>query len=259
PTDEFTLELPNPNVAPANTTAPAISGVTHVGGTLACTTGEWTGKPEPTYAYEWQRDGAQIGGAEGPSYTTTIADGGHKVRCVVTATNVAGSASAPSVPVTVQPATCTGGPIAGLGSALQGPAQNALWIPGYGAVCGAGHEVAYESTTSAAALGAWGFDGGPFDHTKAFLGTDEPPTAAQIKASDTASGTHALVIPVAQTAIAIVANPPANCQIEEITNKQLESVMRGNIKIWNKVQTASGAGCVNAPITRVVRADASGT
>src|SRR6185437_2784979 len=42
PTDEFTLELPNPNVAPANTTAPAISGVTHVGGTLACTTGEWT-------------------------------------------------------------------------------------------------------------------------------------------------------------------------------------------------------------------------
>ena len=67
------------------------------------------------------------------------------------------------------------------------------------------------------------------------------------------------MIPVAQTAIAIVVDPPADCQIEEITNKQLESVMRGNIKIWNKVLTASGAGCVNAPITRVVRGDSSGT
>jgi len=36
-------------------------------------------------------------------------------------------------------------------------------------------------------------------------------------------------------------------------------VMRGNIKIWNKIQTASGAGCTNAPITRVVRAEGSGT
>jgi len=81
----------------------------------------------------------------------------------------------------------------------------------------------------------------------------------QIKAADAASGTHALVIPVAQTAIAIVVNPPSGCQVEEITNKQLESVMRGNIKIWNKIQTASGAGCTNAPITRVVRAEGSAT
>ena len=35
--------------------------------------------------------------------------------------------------------------------------------------------------------------------------------------------------------------------------------MRGSLKIWNKVQTATGVGCVNAPITRVVRAEGSGT
>ena len=76
---------------------------------------------------------------------------------------------------------------------------------------------------------------------------------------ENASGTNVLVIPVAQTAIGVVVNPPTGCEIEEITNKQLESVMRGNVKIWNKIQTATGAGCVNAPITRVVRFEGSGT
>jgi ABC-type phosphate transport system substrate-binding protein len=57
----------------------------------------------------------------------------------------------------------------------------------------------------------------------------------------------------------VVADPPTGCQVSEITNKQLESIMRGTIRIWNKVLTASGAGCVNAPITRVVRSDPSAT
>ena len=68
-----------------------------------------------------------------------------------------------------------------------------------------------------------------------------------------------LIVPVAQTAIAVVVNAPANCEIEEITNKQLESVMRGTIKNWGKIETASGSGCQAAPITRVVRAEGSGT
>src|SRR5262249_35918786 len=36
-------------------------------------------------------------------------------------------------------------------------------------------------------------------------------------------------------------------------------VMQGRIKVWSKVETASGAGCVEAPITRVVRKEGSGT
>ncbi len=119
--------------------------------------------------------------------------------------------------------------------------------------------MSYEASSSGAGLKAWGFDGGSFDKTKAFIGTDEAPTAAQLTSSDAASGSNALVIPVAQTAITVLANPPANCEIEEITNKQLESVMRGTIKNWGKIETASGSGCQAAPITRVVRAEGSGT
>ena len=156
------------------------------------------------------------------------------------------------------PVDCSGSNITGAGSSLQGPAQKQIWIPGYHVLC-PGLTVSYEATSSGAGLSAWGFNGGSFDKTKAFIGTDDAPSAAQIKASNAASGSNALIIPVAQTAIAVVVNPPANCEIEEITNKQLESVMRGNIKIWNKIQTASGPGCVNAPITRVVRAEGSGT
>jgi hypothetical protein len=48
------------------------------------------------------------------------------------------------------------------------------------------------------------------------------------------------------------ASDGSNCQ-------QLESLMRGTIKNWDKLQTATGAGCTGAPITRVVRAEGSGT
>jgi hypothetical protein len=245
--------------APQNLAAPTVAGVPHVGGTLSCSAGEWSGSPEPTFAYEWQRDGMAIVGAGASTYDEVAADGGHQVRCVVTATNAVGSASAASAAVTVQPATCTGGPASGQGSTMQDAAQNDLWIPGYEATCGSGHEISYTATGSAAGLSAWGFNGASFQNSAAFIATEDAPTAAQIKAGDAASGTHALVIPVAQTAIAVVVNPPAGCEVEEITNKQLENVMSGKVKIWNKVLTASGAGCVNAPITRVVRAESSGT
>ena len=157
--------------------------------------------------------------------------------------------------------TCGGSAIAGQGSSLQGSAQTELWASatgGYNALCGK-EQVKYTVSSSGTGLGSWGFKGGAFENKWSFVGSDDGPDTTQIASAKTASGTNVLVIPVAQTAIGIVVNPPTNCEIEEITNKQLESVMRGNIKIWNKIQTASGAGCTNAPITRVVRAEGSGT
>ncbi len=164
---------------------------------------------------------------------------------------------------------CTGSDITGEGSSLQFNAQDKVRIPGFqgpGGLCfekGTEPEVTYLGTGSGAGLNAWDFNGPdetPFDTSRAFTASDEAPDTAQLGNAETAAGgSKALVIPVAQTAIGAVVNPPAGCEIEEITNKQLESVFRGNIKFWGKIQTASGPGCAGSPVTRVVRPDGSGT
>ena len=164
---------------------------------------------------------------------------------------------------------CTGSDITGEGASLQANAHGEVWGPGFqgpGGYCaGKGTEpkVTYLGTGSGAGLAAWDFngpDGTPFDTSRAFTASDEAPGAAQIgNAESAAGGAKVLVIPVAQTAIGVVVNPPAGCTINELTNKQLESILRGNIKFWGKIQTADGAGCAGQPITRVVRPDGSGT
>ncbi len=84
--------------APANTTAPQITGTPTSGQTLSVSTGSWTGTTPITYAYEWQRcDGngvncAPIAGATQATYILTGADVGGKIQVLVTATNNAGSA-----------------------------------------------------------------------------------------------------------------------------------------------------------------------
>jgi hypothetical protein len=79
---------------PVNTVAPVVTGTGYVGFTLTTTDGTWTGSP--TFAYQWQRSGVDIGGATSSTYVVTLADEGVPVRCVVTATNGDGSASANS-------------------------------------------------------------------------------------------------------------------------------------------------------------------
>ena len=92
----------------------------------------------------------------------------------------------------------------------------------------------------------------------AFIGTDEAPSAAQIANVKSKAGSAELaVIPVAQTAISVVANLPAGCELEGITNTVLAGVMEGRIANWSKVEGAEGT--CDSPITRVVRKDDSGT
>ncbi|HVW48410.1 MAG TPA: PKD domain-containing protein [Solirubrobacterales bacterium] len=177
--------------------------------------------------------------------------------CEVTM-NAARNVTATFESESTSPVDCSGSDIGGAGSTLQGPAQGGIWIPGFKALC-PDLTVNYEASSSGAGLTAWGFKGGSFDKSKEFIATDEAPDPTEIAQATAASGSKVLTIPVAQTAIGIVVNPPTGCTISGLTNKQLESIMRGNIKVWAKIQTASGAGCINAPITRVVRADASGT
>jgi hypothetical protein len=85
--------------APANTSLPSVSGTPSQGSSVTCQNGSWTNSPT-SYTYAWTRNGTSIAGASSQSYTIQAADVGQALRCVVTATNGAGSASATSNPVT---------------------------------------------------------------------------------------------------------------------------------------------------------------
>lgn len=86
---------------PVNTKAPAVTGTTQVGKTLSSTTGTWNNSPT-SYKYQWQRSStgtggwANITGATSSTYMLSVLDEEEYVRCVVTAENAGGSASANS-------------------------------------------------------------------------------------------------------------------------------------------------------------------
>src|SRR5919106_1241880 len=92
--------------APAGAKLPSISGTARDGETLTADRGEWSNNPT-SYAYQWQRcnaDGAacaSIAGETTNARLLTGSDVGHRLRVVVTATNVAGSSSAVSAPSAV--------------------------------------------------------------------------------------------------------------------------------------------------------------
>jgi hypothetical protein len=100
-------------VLPVNTVAPSISGTVAIGSTLTASPGTWTGDPTPTFSYQWQRGSSNISGATGSTYTAQFADVGNTLRCVVTATNAAGSASANSANTSSVSAPTIGAAVAG--------------------------------------------------------------------------------------------------------------------------------------------------
>ena len=81
--------------APVNTVLPVISGTAQVGSTLSTTTGTWTESPTG-YTYQWKRGGTNISGATASTYLLVSADNAATITVTVTATNIAGSASATS-------------------------------------------------------------------------------------------------------------------------------------------------------------------
>jgi hypothetical protein len=102
---------------PVNTVAPVVSGTATVGQTLTTTNGTWTGAPAPTFTYQWQRAGSNIGGATSSTYLLVVADVGNAIRCVVTATNPLGAVSANSNATAAVAATVPGAPTIGTATA----------------------------------------------------------------------------------------------------------------------------------------------
>lgn len=96
PTDEVVAAF----ASPENTGAPEIAGNAEVGETLTASAGTWTGNPEPTYEYQWQRSAtsgggswSDISGETDDEYELVEDDEDQYIRCVVTATNSEGSES----------------------------------------------------------------------------------------------------------------------------------------------------------------------
>jgi hypothetical protein len=83
---EFFLDGYVNESAPVNSVAPVISGNDAIGDVLSCTTGTWSGAPVG-YTYQWRRDGTNIGGATGSTYTQVAADIGALMTCIVTETS----------------------------------------------------------------------------------------------------------------------------------------------------------------------------
>ena len=86
-------------LAPWNQTRPIISGAVEAGATLSVSTGTWNGTPPLSYAYQWEscnpqgQECAPILGAEASSYDVGPLEQEDSIRAVVTASNLAGSAS----------------------------------------------------------------------------------------------------------------------------------------------------------------------
>jgi hypothetical protein len=84
------------SVAPTSAATPRIVGAARINTLLACTHGTWDGTAPIAITYSWQhfKSGAfvAIPGATGARYRAKAADRGRRIRCIVSATNAAGSA-----------------------------------------------------------------------------------------------------------------------------------------------------------------------
>jgi Concanavalin A-like lectin/glucanases superfamily len=96
--------LPAP---PAVASSPTVSGTAQAGQTLTASPGIWTGTAPIAYGYQWQScdsTGSKcnaITGATSMTYTSTSTDVGHTLEVSVTASNMAGNATAFSAPTGV--------------------------------------------------------------------------------------------------------------------------------------------------------------
>jgi hypothetical protein len=85
---------PSRDTPPVVIAPPALSGAGRIGAPVTADLGVWGGSPAPGLVPRWQRDGVDIPGADGARYTPVPADDGTDLRCVVTAANPFGTASA---------------------------------------------------------------------------------------------------------------------------------------------------------------------
>jgi hypothetical protein len=98
------LLQPDPPAAPANISAPTLTGTAAIGEQLTCSPGEWTGSPSFSYQFVRSTAAGDVGvaasGAQS-AYTVSAQDAGTALRCIVTAVNPGGASVAATPPTAV--------------------------------------------------------------------------------------------------------------------------------------------------------------
>jgi glucose/arabinose dehydrogenase len=108
------IDVSTPLTSPQNVALPAVQGITRVERILTATDGTWTGSGPLEFSYQWLRCAvggdscAPIPGATAGTYTLVTDDLGSSIRVAVTATNLAGAATATSAPTTRVKHACSG-------------------------------------------------------------------------------------------------------------------------------------------------------
>lgn len=123
----FGLRLVVTRVPPPTAGKPRITGLVALGRTLTCDPGSWSG--DPTFGFQWLRNGGPIPAATGAPYVTTADDVDHELRCRVDATNAGGTASATSDGV-VTPAVPPNPTTATIVSGQAAPGRTLTCTPG---------------------------------------------------------------------------------------------------------------------------------
>jgi hypothetical protein len=117
-TSNATAVVQGTSSPPVNTSLPTISGTAQSGQTLTANPGSWSGTQPINYSYQWQRCNSSgtscTGIATGPTYTTTDNDVNSTLRVAVTASNIAGQASATSNATAIVQAASTQGQLVAL-------------------------------------------------------------------------------------------------------------------------------------------------
>lgn len=88
--------------APVNVVLPSISGPPVDGKTITANPGTWDAVPQPSYQYQWIRDGVDISGETGSTFSP-VTEEGNVITVRVTATNASGTDNATSGGVTILP------------------------------------------------------------------------------------------------------------------------------------------------------------
>ena len=192
----------------------------------------------------------------------------HVTRLLATAAGIGAVAAGGSL-VTASSAlaaTCSSGSLFSSGSSFQGTAHQNVWIPGWAAhsnCTGGPPTLTYTKSSSGAGLNEFGNNTGALDLTQdpsaggkldAFVGTDDPPNAAQLGNAETAAGSGnptEITLPVAQAAVAVLLSLPTGCTLNgsqhvQLPNQYLEQVFEegdaSNVPLGDPGQIPAAGG-----------------
>lgn len=175
--ERLTFAVSTPS-APVFTDDPEVTGTTTVGEILTCGDGSYTGNPEPTFSYQWQRDNegggaySDISSETSSTLVLTDSDLFCNIRCVVTLTNTVGSDTATTAAV---------GPVAAaplqFSIRLSGGASNSVPASSLG---GVESSILANGNTIFGSIGAEQADAGITDYRGIYVHNDDDEDATVV-------------------------------------------------------------------------------